>query len=274
AAHAIARRRWMTARQRGPMAAQAFVAIVRGLIGRLAVRIVASAARQPIGALLPTYAAPQLLRLADHFQRRVVARIADEHREGLFERVAGHEIVPVFLRIENACVSLKMALLADAVSGVRREAARVDNIGARRLGYMLRGRSVAALARDAFFGDRRILVPVSRPLHEARLSRVAQQALEPDWAIEIRSRVVLVARRHDPRLLLHLVGNGRLEKIIADLHQVTERSVPRADNVGYCVFPRKTASRNSLAHSVARIAHSELGSGCGMKQFAIGLRRG
>src|SRR5258707_86499 len=116
-----------------------------------------------------------------------------------------------------------MTLLADAVSGIRRKTAGVDDIGARRLGHMLRRGSVAALARNAFFDDRRVFVPVARSLYQARLSRVTQQALKPHRAIEIRRRIVLISRRHDPPFLLRLIRNGRLEKVIADPYQITER---------------------------------------------------
>jgi len=128
---------WMIASQCGAVTIQALFAIMPGLIGRLAVQIMAGAAPQTTIALFPTQAAAQLLRLANDLQRRVVARIANEYGKGLFQCVAGHEIVPVFCRIENACVSLEMALLADAVSGVWRETARVDDIGARRPGHMV-----------------------------------------------------------------------------------------------------------------------------------------
>src|SRR6266849_321805 len=117
-----------------------------GFVAGLIMRIVAGTAPKPVVALLPTRTAAQLLRLADDAQWRVVPRIADKHGEGLFEHLAGHEIVPVSSRIENARLSLQMALFADTVSGIWREALRVDDIGARRHSHMQRGRAVTSLA--------------------------------------------------------------------------------------------------------------------------------
>src|SRR5215472_16061825 len=133
----------------------------------------AGAAPKPVGALLPTRAAAQLLRLADNSQRAVIARIAGEDRESRLEGRARCEIVPVLSRIENARFSLQMTLFADAVSGIRFQAARIDNIRARWLGHMLRRGPMASFARNAFFCHRRVLITVARPLHRLYLPGMA-----------------------------------------------------------------------------------------------------
>src|SRR5712692_3332419 len=121
----------MILRELRAVATQAFLSIVSRPIHRLVVRIVASAAPEPVVAPFPTQAAPQLLRLANHSQRSVVPGIADEYSEGLFERFAGRDVAPVPSRIQNARLSLEVALLADAVSGIGSEARWADNIGSR-----------------------------------------------------------------------------------------------------------------------------------------------
>src|SRR2546423_1424719 len=111
---------------------------MRGFVVRLLMRIVAGSAPEPVAAPFPTHTAAQLLRLADDLQRCIVARVADENGKSLFERLARREIVPVLSGIENPCFPLQMALFADAVPRIWREALRVHDIGARRLGHMLR----------------------------------------------------------------------------------------------------------------------------------------
>src|SRR5262249_53283784 len=119
-----------------------------------AVRIVARAAPETIAHRLFARALLELLGVAGdgHFW----VRPAHEDRDRVRQAVSGTIGVPRRARTHHANFAREMALRAYAIAAVGGEFPRVDDIAGQRARNVALGGSVAALASDSRFGERRI----------------------------------------------------------------------------------------------------------------------
>src|SRR5687768_8385720 len=96
---------------------------------------------------------------------------------------------------------------------------------------MFASSAVAAVAGDRLFGKRWLFVLVQCFLDGQRLSRMTPKALCRNRSCEVRAAIGLVSRRHIPKAPLRVIRDWRLEQIAADVHQIAERVIPRADHI-------------------------------------------
>jgi hypothetical protein len=175
-------------------------------------------------------------------------RAADIHRENLFEFAAGRIIGPQLAGIPYPRFAAKMALLANTVARARRKPAWIDNRFSRRTKKVLFRRAVTPFTRDRFGHKRWILISIDRFSPRPECSGVAEQTLRSDGTIEVRGSVRLVSRRNVPDAAGGVVGDGRLEEPIADLHQVSKRFVTRPNDVGDRILGSESSPLDRLPH--------------------------
>ena len=199
-------------------------------------RVMTSSAPKFAIAVLGANAERQLLGMTDDFD--ISARRLGRNKgcECVFESPTRDEVSQPFARIRNASLSRQMTLLTDTVSCGAGQFSGIDNGSANRLSQMLIRRSVTAITGDTFSGKRAGLISVECVWYRFRLPRMAQQTGNRNRSRKVRVWIHFVSRRNAPRLGLSVIADRRLEKMIANSHQVSKGVTARADYISDALF--------------------------------------
>ena len=210
---------------------------------RLGVRVVTSNAGEGVRRQV-TAAQVHLFDVADD-RHRLVRRVKLVGLDEILQRQAGAEVGQLPSRGPGHGRRAQVALLADRLGQVARQAGRVDDgeVGRRRRASrpswrcdVQRAGAVAALAADRLLDD---VHPLQAPLDRFGPPRVAEQAvLRRRRAGTPAGSGVVVARRHAPRLPGGVPRHRRLDQEAVRLGQVRQRMASRTDDVVGAGIPK------------------------------------
>src|SRR5262249_7353132 len=150
--------------------------------------------------------------------------VLDEERPAGLQGQAGPEVVGVPAPAEHPRFAREVALLADRLAQLRREAARGDDVLARRGPDVPLPRAVAALAADRVAREHRPLVLVETIRPGRGPVGVAEQAVRRHRAP--RRYPLDKAGGQIPGLLLAVPADGRLEQVAVPVGQVGAATAP------------------------------------------------
>jgi len=224
-------------------------------------RIMAGSAPHFSPALACAPAQSELLDMTDYFERlrmrRIRRGIGNINRKDIFELLACLEITKLLARVENPRLSTNMTLLANAIPSSRRELLRIHDRMRHRIAQVSFSRTMTPLARYSLLLKWRGFIAVQSSSNRFRPPGMAKQTFRRDGSIEIRPSILLISRRHVPNPAICVIGNRRLEQMIANLNQISERMRARADNVRQLVIGARTMPLHMLNRSVAVRSYGE-----------------
>ena len=253
----------------GSVATEAALAIVSGRYQRLIVWVVTSSAPELPTAVTGTHTERELLGVTDHLNARLDGRGSDINGKHLFGSLAGLKIGERLAWVRDAYVAREMALLAYAVPRSRAQFRGIDDGSRHRPFQMSFRRTVTPVALNRHAGKGRRLVAVQRVRYRKRFIRVTVQAFERHRPREIRIARLVVTGCHVPEPAGRVVRHRRLEQVIANPGQETDRMIARSYGILDAKFFSLARPCERLPNRVIYGPAFESRIGNGVLEFAI-----
>ena len=163
-----------------------------------------------------------------------------------------------------------MALFTNAIAGVWRQLARIDNRAWKRLSEMGFGGSVTAFTRNG--RKRGLTKSVFGAWYEICAVGVAEYASLGDRVSEIENPFRLIARSYIPNSCLRIIGRGRLKEERRYRNEVTESHFARSDGVSNWIFRGQSFRYHTMEHgAIGSMANLDFGIGSRVTDPSIRL---
>src|SRR2546426_898045 len=229
---AVVRRLAMGLDQALAMAGQAARPVILLRVVWFVMWIVTGTAPHPVTAFSRAGAQRQLLDVAHYFELagggRVRRNLSDVHGKDFFQLLTGAKIAEAPPRIRDSRFTGQVALLTDTAARSRRKLFGINDIAGRGLAQVGFDRAMAPIAPDSLRLKWRFFIAVQCPCDRAWPSGVAQETFRRHGPREVWGAVSLVAWRHIPDLALRIVGDWRLEKVVANSYKVAKCMIARS----------------------------------------------